>query len=128
MSLVGASFGAAAVLVAAPAIRPPPAAVVSLSAETDLRFLGPNYSLQPLRAAPRLRSPLLLMVARRDHFVSVGDSRALLCAARAKPKRLVVFGTGHGLELLKPPNGPRATHPLLAFLRAHAHASATSAR
>ena len=120
VSLVGASFGAAAVLVAAPAIRPAPAAVVSLSAETDLGFLGPNYSLKPLQAVPRLRSPLLLMVARGDHFVSVGDARALLRAARGKPKQLVVFGAGHGLELLRPPNGPRATRLLLAFLHAQA--------
>jgi pimeloyl-ACP methyl ester carboxylesterase len=122
VSLCGASFGAAAVLVAAPAIRPAPAAVVSLSAETDLGFLGPNYSLHPLRAVPRLRSPLLLMVARGDRYVSLGDARALLRAAGAKPKRLVVFDAGHGLELLKPPNGPRATRLLLAFLRGHAPA------
>ena len=128
VSLVGASFGAAAVLVAAPAIHPPPSAVVSLSAETDLEFLGPNYSLHPLRAAPRLRSPLLLMVARGDHFVSVGDSRALLRAARANPKRLVVFGSGHGLRLLEPPNRARASRLLLAFLRAHGRPGATSAR
>ena len=128
VSLVGASFGAAAVLVAAPAIRPAPAAVVSLSAETDLGFLGPDYNLRPLRTVPRLRSPLLLMVARGDHFVSVGDARALLRAARANPKRLVVFGTGHGLQLLEPPNGARASRLLLAFLRAHGRPGATSAR
>ena len=128
VSLVGASFGAAAVLVAAPAIHPAPSAVISLSAETDLGFLGPSYSLHPLRAAPRLRSPLLLMVARGDDFVSVGDTRALLLAARAKPKRLVVFGAGHGLQLLEQPNGARATRLLLAFLRAHADTRATSAR
>jgi len=68
------------------------------------------------------------MVAHGDHFVSVGDARALLRAARAKPKRLVVFGAGHGLELLQPPNGRRATRLLLAFLRAHGRPGATSAR
>lgn len=122
VSLVGASFGAATVLIAAPAISPAPAAVVSLSAETQLGFLGSNYDLRPLRAVPRLRSPLLLMVARGDHFVSVAETRALLRAARAKTKRLVVFDGGHGLELLRPPNGPRASRLLLAFLRAHARA------
>jgi hypothetical protein len=58
------------------------------------------------------------MVAHGDHFVSVGDTRSLLRAARAKPK-LVVFGSGHGLELLRPPNGPRASRLMVAFLRAH---------
>jgi dipeptidyl aminopeptidase/acylaminoacyl peptidase len=57
VSLVGSSFGAAAVLVAAPAIRPAPAAVVSLSAETDLGFLGPNYSCTRFEPSPGCKAP-----------------------------------------------------------------------
>jgi pimeloyl-ACP methyl ester carboxylesterase len=119
--LVGASFGGAAVLVAAPMLRPSPAGVVSLSGEADLRpILGSSYPLNALAAVPRLRSPLLLLVARGDSYISVPGTRSLLRAAGTKQKRLVVFPAGyHGVELLTAPYGPRVHRLLLAFLRAH---------
>ena len=66
--LVGGSFGGAAVMAAAPEVDPQPAGVISLSGEPDL--------LGAMQAAPRVKAPLLDLIARNDGYSSVADNRA----------------------------------------------------
>jgi alpha-beta hydrolase superfamily lysophospholipase len=114
--LVGASAGGAAVLVAAAAVSPEPAGVISLSGETNL-----STNLDAMRAAPNLRAPLLLLVARRDRYVAVEDYRKLETAAASKDKRLAVYsGDWHGWDLLyKAPFKSRVNALVLGFLKKH---------
>jgi hypothetical protein len=74
--LTGASRGANASLIAAPAIRPPVGGVVSLSAERAL--LGQD--VQPF--AVKLRAAVLFVVARGDPAALPGSRQGLLAAAR----------------------------------------------
>jgi pimeloyl-ACP methyl ester carboxylesterase len=96
LTLVGASAGGVVALQVAASIRPPVAAVVSLSGER--RWMG----LDSLAAARRLQVPALFAVAPGDRSVSVATMRRLYQAAPVRPKRLVVLaeGAGHGWELL----------------------------
>lgn len=114
--LVGASLGGAAVLRAGPALDSQPAGVISLSGEPEL-----SRTLDAIRVAPKMKAPLLLLVARHDRYVSVADYRRLLRAAGSKDKRLVVYGGNlHGWDLLYyPPTKARATPLVLEFLRRH---------
>jgi alpha-beta hydrolase superfamily lysophospholipase len=123
--LIGASLGGTAVLVAAPRLQPAAAGVVSLSGESDLSgFLSSRSRLNARAAMPRLRSPLLVMVTRRDRFVSVAEAKAMVAAAGARAKRLVIFpGSWHGWDLVySAPFRQRASRLLLSFLRAHSSA------
>ncbi len=103
VALVGASMGATAVLVAGAALRPPPAAVVSLSGERDLtRLIG--LPLDAGAAVPHLVSPTLYVVATDDSDVTVAETRAMYRATGAADKRILVLAGAnagrHGWQLL----------------------------
>ena len=111
--LVGGSFGGAAVMAAAPEVDPQPAGVISLSGEPDL--------LGAMQAAPRVKAPLLDLIARNDGYSSVADNRRLVDAAASTDKRLEVYpGDSHGWDLLYlAPYKARVNALVFDFLRQH---------
>jgi pimeloyl-ACP methyl ester carboxylesterase len=116
--LAGASQGAKASLIAAPAIRPPVGGVVSLSAE---RTMG-GQEVQPFAA--KLRAAVLFVVAKGDPY-GAGDAtpRLYRAATKASSRRLVVVaGDAHGTDLLTGPNGARVRSMIIDFLSEHSHA------
>lgn len=90
IALVGASMGATAVLVAGAVIRPPVAAVVSLSGERDLTSLI-GLPLNAGAAVPHLGSPTMYVVATDDSDAPVEETRAMYRATRAADKRIMVL-------------------------------------
>jgi pimeloyl-ACP methyl ester carboxylesterase len=92
--IVGASMGGTASLVAAPALRPAPKLVVSLS--------GPSYfgSLDASKTVPRFRGPVLFAAGADDEgFPS--EARALYKESPARAKRLLIVpGGDHGSALI----------------------------
>jgi dienelactone hydrolase len=111
--VAGASLGGAAVLKAAPSLDPQPAGVVSFSGEPQL--------LDAMASAPRLKAPLLVLIARNDGYSSVADNRRLVRAAGSADKQLAVYpGDWHGWDLLyKAPYRARATALVFEFVRDH---------
>ena len=100
--LVGASLGAAAVVAAAPTIRPQVDGVVSLSGETDIDELMGSHGLNPLPVASGIRAPLLLVVSEQDPLVSPAQMRLLARRVRGPVRVIVRPGGLHGLNLLEP--------------------------
>jgi pimeloyl-ACP methyl ester carboxylesterase len=98
--LVGGSLGGAAVVAAAPTIRPPVDGVVSLSGEIDIDALVGSRGLNPLPIASRIRVPLLLVVSEQDRLVSPAQMRLLARRVRGPVRVLVLPGGQHGLNLL----------------------------
>jgi pimeloyl-ACP methyl ester carboxylesterase len=95
MVLVGSSMGGTAAIAAAAEITPPVAGVVSLSGPEE--YQGADAA----SAAPRLRVPVLFIVAEDDPPFD-DDARALYQAVPGHDKRLVVLeGGGHGTSLLE---------------------------
>src|SRR6266498_4180833 len=95
VQLVGASEGAKASLIAATTLQPPPAAVVSLSAERTLQ------GTDVLPAAAKLRAPVLFVTARDDSLVGDATGQLYRAATRSASRRLeVVAGDAHGTGLL----------------------------
>jgi pimeloyl-ACP methyl ester carboxylesterase len=131
VALVGASLGASTALLAGAALRPPVAAVVSLSTgRFDLStILGGSTPLDTGTAAKRLSVPVLFAVARDDPIVPVEQVQALYRMAPARDKQLAILGgssTGlHGWDLLGGVNGASFT-PFAAkvagFVGAHTRA------
>ena len=111
IALVGASLGASTALLAGAALRPPVAAVVSLSTgKFDLStILGGSRPLDTYTAAKRLTVPVLFAVARDDPNLPVELVKALYRVAPARDKQLAILGgssTGlHGWDLLGGTNG-----------------------
>jgi dienelactone hydrolase len=103
IALVGASMGATAVLVAGTVIRPPVAAVVSLSGERDLTNLI-GLPLNAGAAVPHLVSPTMYVVAVNDSDTPVEETRAMYRATRAADKHIMVlsgaYAGRHGWDLL----------------------------
>jgi pimeloyl-ACP methyl ester carboxylesterase len=105
IALVGASMGATTALLAGAALRPPVAAVVSLSTgKFDLStILGGSKPLDTYSAAKRLTVPVLFAAARDDPNVPVEQVQALYRMAPARDKQLAILGgssTGlHGWDL-----------------------------
>ena len=137
IALVGASMGGAAVLVAGATVRPPVAAVVSLSGESDPSSLVglPGHSLDAGAAVSGLDSPTMYVIATGDHYVSVEETRAMYRATRAADKHLEVLSGAnaglHGWALLSDFQGQRWTPVaarVTAFLRAHTMAEAAPRR
>jgi pimeloyl-ACP methyl ester carboxylesterase len=128
VALVGASLGASTALLAGAALRPPVAAVVSLSTgKFDLSTIpGGSTPLDTYSAAKRLSVPVLFAVARDDPNVPVEQVQALYRMAPARDKQLAILGgssTGlHGWDLLGGGNGAGFT-PFAAkvagFVSAH---------
>ncbi len=99
VTLVGASMGGTAVLVAASSIVPRVDGVVSLSAPA--RY----YGLDALRAVKRSRVPVRFVVGFRDRPYAA-DARALARAATARDKAILLLpGAAHGSSLLELPRG-----------------------
>jgi pimeloyl-ACP methyl ester carboxylesterase len=111
IALLGASMGATTALLAGAALRPPVAAVVSLSTgKFDLStLLGGSTPLDTYSAARRLSVPVLFAVARGDSGVPVAQVQALYRMAPSRDKQLVILGGSssglHGWDLLGGANG-----------------------
>lgn len=107
VAVVGASMGGAAALIAGTQVRPPLAAVVSLSGETDPTELVGGIPLDAGAAVGRLRVPTLFVVAGNDPYVTVEETRAMYRAVRAPGTRLLAlsgpYDGRHGVELLTDP-------------------------
>jgi pimeloyl-ACP methyl ester carboxylesterase len=109
--LGGASMGGTAVLVAGAALRPTPAAVVSLSGPTDLS------SMDALAAVRKLHAPTLFLAGRYDTQFAA-DARRMYAASASMQKRLAIRTTGaHGTDLLRGGDGTATWALLLSFLR-----------
>lgn len=99
--LLGGSMGGTVVLKSAAVIRPSVDGVISLSAEAKREpVVG-----QPINARAsmeRLQSPLLMIVAKQDPYISAKEARAMYKAAGTSEKRLLVLPAsfGHGFEML----------------------------
>ena len=128
IALVGASMGATTALLAGAALRPPVAAVVSLSTgKFDLAtLLGGSTPLDTYSAAKRLSVPVLYAVARNDPNVPVAQVQALHRMTPAKDKQLVVLGGAssgrHGWDLVGGVRGADFTPfaaKVAAFVTAH---------
>jgi len=111
--LVGSSMGGTAAIEAAAEITPPVAGVVSLSGPEE--YQGADAGA----AAPRLRVPVLFIVAEEDP--PFGDAaRALYKADPGHHKQLVILqGGGHGTSLVEfGDHAPRVRKLLDQFLAA----------
>ena len=121
VQLVGASEGAKASLIAATTLQPPPAAVVSLSAERTLQ------GTDVLPAAAKLRAPVLFVTARDDSLVGDATGQLYRAATRSASRRLeVVAGDAHGTGLLGGAAGAKLQAMLVGFLRGHGSAATTT--
>lgn len=113
--LMGSSFGATAVLSAAPTVEPRPAGVVSVSPLLSLDDRVRSFS-PPASLAPRIRSPVLLLWGRGDYRFRPGQARSFLRSVPVAEKAVVTFpGDWHGVSLLE--GVPAANRALMAFLR-----------
>jgi dienelactone hydrolase len=126
VALVGASMGGSAVLIAGTRVRPPVAAVVELSGETDPTNLVGGIPLDAGAAVGRLAVPSMFVVATNDRYAPVAETRAMYQAAKARDKRLEVlsapFDGLHGWELLNDATSGKPTPVaarVAAFIAAH---------
>jgi pimeloyl-ACP methyl ester carboxylesterase len=116
--LMGSSFGATAVLSAAPTVEPRPAAVISVSPLLTLHDRVSSFS-KPAVLASRIRSPVLLLWGRGDYRFRPAQARSFVGAVRARASAVATFpGDWHGVSLLQ---GVSAANRLvLEFLRRRA--------
>ena len=127
VTLVGASMGGAAVLIAGTKLQPPVAAVVSLSGEADPTNLVGGIQLNAGAVVDQLTVPTMFVVATNDQYVSVQETRTMYRAVKTGDKRLEVlsgdFDGLHGWELLRNPATGEEFGPVAAkvagFLTAH---------
>lgn len=98
VALMGASMGAKASIIAAAQIRPPVAALVSLSAEAELTS-RPSVDLKA--EAGKLAMPVLFATAKADPYGADEATPAYYKLASSPAKRLItVSGSAHGTALL----------------------------
>jgi dienelactone hydrolase len=111
--IAGASLGGAATLAAAPEVDPQPAGVISFSGEPQL--------LNAEQAAPKIKTPLLILIARKDGYSSVEDNRRFVNASPSTDKQLEVYPADwHGWDLLyRAPYKARVNALVFDFLRQH---------
>ena len=115
--LVGASYGGATAMVAAPSLGSAIAGLANLSGETVLHEGGAD-ELNALAAVRRLQVPFLVLASRDDHWLLGSEARKLVAAAASRDKRAVVYpGYRHGWDLLDVPPTKPADAVLVAFLR-----------
>lgn len=108
--LMGASVGATASLVAAAAVTPPVAGVVSLSGPAD-------FGVDAGRAVSGLTMPLLFVAAQDDDPFD-DEARSLFEAAGSSDKKLeLVSGAEHGTGLLLGSGGSPVRELLRRFVR-----------
>lgn len=114
--LAGASAGGTAVLVAGASLSPAPAGIISFAGETYF-----SDTLDALKAAPKLNAPLLLLVARHDRYVTVGEYQKLESKAASEDTRLAAYsGAWHGYDLLyTAPYRAQVNQLVLDFLNKH---------
>jgi pimeloyl-ACP methyl ester carboxylesterase len=113
VALIGASVGARAVLQVG-AQRPDwLAGVVALSAE---RRINSNPS-DLLPVGRRIRVPVLSVGSRQDPYTSFGKDTRAWDRTIPDDKALMLSGSGHGVEFLSGPHGPRVRAAVMAFLR-----------
>ena len=121
VSLIGASLGGAAVLVAGSRITPPIRSVVELSGEPDLGNIG--SPLEAGRAVHDLTVPTLFVVAREDPAVTAAETRTMFRDTTAHDKRLLVLPSyvGHGWDMLTKglTHWSRMAKVVSDFVRAH---------
>ena len=124
LALMGASLGGTVTLMTAPRLDPPPDAVVSLSGVPDLGYLVGSTRLDALSAVPKLRTPVLYVVAEDDRVVSVDETRRMYLATGSKDKRLMVLPAsfGHGWNMVVDIRGntTSASRTVVDFLEKHA--------
>jgi len=113
--LVGASYGGAVSLTYAPRLAVD--GVISLSGETYL----PSVSANPLKSAPGLKLPLLIVGTRHDRYLPVKDALTLLKHTAAKDKRTAFYpGAWHGWDIVEnAPYAAKARALIAAWLRSH---------
>jgi dienelactone hydrolase len=113
--LLGASYGGAVSLTYAPGLKVD--GVISLSGETYL----PSTHANPLRSAPRLHVPLLIVGTRHDRYLPVRDALALLRKAATKDKRTALYPGGwHGWGILEEAPFAASARSLIArWIHAH---------
>jgi dienelactone hydrolase len=114
IALVGASMGGAAVLITGTRVRPPVAAVVSLSGEADPTNLVGGIPLDAGAAVKRLKVPTMLVVASNDRYAPVDQTRAMYRAITTHDRQLLVlsgpsFDGRHGWDLLTDSAGDQST-------------------
>jgi pimeloyl-ACP methyl ester carboxylesterase len=103
--LLGASQGAALALATAPALDPPPAGVVSLSAESTA---GTFDALAGVAAYP---GPVLLIGTENDMYAPGGVTRRMAEQHAGDEQVLLFPGGDHGIQLL-----PRTQEQIEAFV------------
>ena len=106
-ALVGYSFGGAVACKAA--TRREVSRLVLVATPVDV--LG--SSLDPMAAAPHVRSPARLVVGDQDPYVGVGEARGLAAAFRPPAPVTVLPSAGHFLE---PADNPRVLDAVRAAL------------
>jgi dienelactone hydrolase len=113
--VVGASFGGAAALNAAPKLHDV-AGIVSLSGELDLPTTG-----NAVAAVRHLRAPLLVLASRQDYYLDAAAAKRLFRAAASPDKQLALYpGYSHGWDLLEQaPFKRRVWSRLLGWLADH---------
>jgi pimeloyl-ACP methyl ester carboxylesterase len=97
--------------------------VINLSGGGDFADITGSRYVDAPEFAPRVRIPLLSVVARDDFNISVAQIRREFDAVPAQDKRLVVLsGSAHGVTLLEPGTvgAERLPRIILAWIRAHA--------
>jgi pimeloyl-ACP methyl ester carboxylesterase len=117
VALVGASYGGATAMVAAPALGSEIAGIANLSGETVLHEGGAD-ELNALAAVKQLHVPFLVLASRDDRYLPGSDATKLVASAASRDKRVVVYpGYRHGWNLLYMPPRKPADTVLVAFLR-----------
>jgi pimeloyl-ACP methyl ester carboxylesterase len=110
IALIGASMGGTAALAATSRIRPPVAAVISLSAPQSYN------GVEALPAVRTLTVPVLFAASLADEPFAT-DARTMYAAAPVTVRQLVIVdGNAHGIELMT----PTFTATLEQFLTRHA--------
>ncbi len=125
VALAGSYSGAAAAIVAATSMRPPPVALVGLdpAAQRGQYIEGPFDPVGALAAASDLRIPVLYVTLRTDQFVPLQEVRRLLRATGSAVKDLVLvpFGLNSWAMLDSSPSSPRIQRAVFSFLDDHAN-------
>lgn len=118
VALVGASYGGATAMVAAPSLGDDIAGVANLSGELVLHQGGAD-ELNALAAVEQLHVPFLVLASKRDRYLDAADARKLYRAAATRRKSIALFrGDAHGLNLLYLSKQRTRVHRLLqTFLR-----------
>jgi dienelactone hydrolase len=124
VTLVGASMGGSAALIAATRVQPAVDAVVALSGEANpTSLLGIPLNAQA--AVQQLTVPAMFVVANLDQFTSVDETRAMYQADKTADKRLLVlpgqFDGFHGWQVLTEASGAFSSTAIkvAAFIAAH---------